>query len=167
MIERKWAIPNRWTFKIKPIADLLREEMDGGIWVDLFAGEHSPANITNDLNLERPTMYHMDAIDFLRTFEDDSVDGVLYDPPYSQRQVKECYDGIQGGLKWDGRMTFWSESKNEVARIVKPTGKVICFGWNSMGLGEKRGFKMQRILLVPHGGSRNDTICTVEVKQDG
>lgn len=167
MIERKWAMPNRWTFKIKPIADLLREEMDGGIWVDPFAGEHSPANITNDLNLERPTMYHMDAIDFLRTFEDDSVDGVLYDPPYSQRQVKECYDGIQGGLKWDGRMTFWSESKNEVARIVKPTGKVICFGWNSMGLGEKRGFKMQRILLVPHGGSRNDTICTVEVKQDG
>lgn len=167
MIERKWAIPNRWTFKNKPIADLLREEMDGGIWVDPFAGEHSPANITNDLNLERPTMYHMDAIDFLRTFEDDSVDGVLYDPPYSQRQVKECYDGIQGGLKWDGRMTFWSESKNEVARIVKPTGKVICFGWNSMGLGEKRGFKMQRILLVPHGGSRNDTICTVEVKQDG
>lgn len=160
-------MPNRWTFKIKPIADLLREEMDGGIWVDPFAGEHSPANITNDLNLERPTMYHMDAIDFLRTFEDDSVDGVLYDPPYSQRQVKECYDGIQGGLKWDGRMTFWSESKNEVARIVKPTGKVICFGWNSMGLGEKRGFKMQRILLVPHGGSRNDTICTVEVKQDG
>lgn len=167
MIERKWAMPNRWTFKIKPIADLLREEMDGGIWVDPFAGEHSPANITNDLNPERPTMYHMDAIDFLRTFEDDSVDGVLYDPPYSQRQVKECYDGIQGGLKWDGRMTFWSESKNEVARIVKPTGKVICFGWNSMGLGEKRGFKMQRILLVPHGGSRNDTICTVEVKQDG
>lgn len=167
MIERKWAMPNRWTFKIKPIADLLREEMDGGIWVDPFAGEHSPANITNDLNPERPTMYHMDAIDFLRTFEDDSVDGVLYDPPYSQRQVKECYDGIQGGLKWDGRMTFWSESKNEVARIVKSTGKVICFGWNSMGLGEKRGFKMQRILLVPHGGSRNDTICTVEVKQDG
>ena len=125
MIERKWAMPNRWTFKIKPIADLLREEMDGGIWVDPFAGEHSPANITNDLNPERPTMYHMDAIDFLRTFEDNSVDGVLYDPPYSQRQVKECYDGIQGGLKWDGRMTFWSESKNEVARIVKPTGKVI------------------------------------------
>ena len=24
--------------------------------------------------------------------------------------------------------------------------------------------KMKRILLVPHGGSRNDTICTVEVK---
>jgi hypothetical protein len=24
---------------------------------------------------------------------------------------------------------------------------------------------MSRILLVPHGGSKNDTICTVEVKE--
>ena len=166
IIERKWAMPNKWTFQIKPIAELLKEEMTGGIWIDPFAGEHSPASITNDLNPDRPTMYHMDAIDFLRTFEDGSVDGVLYDPPYSQRQVKECYDGIQGGLKWDGRMTFWSESKKEVARIVKPSGKVICFGWNSMGIGMKRGFEMIRVLLVPHGGSRNDTICTVERKTE-
>lgn len=91
---------------------------------------------------------------------------MLYDPPYSQRQVKECYDGIQGGLKWDGRTTFWSETKNEAARILRPGGKVICFGWTSMGLGAKRGFTMQRILLVPHGGTRNDTICTVEVKEE-
>ena len=61
-------------------------------------------------------------------------------------------------------MTFWSKTKDEIARITKPRGKVICFGWNSMGLGIKRGFKMNRILLVPHGGSRNDTICTVEIK---
>lgn len=166
-IERKWAMPNKWTFLIKPIAELLKEEMIGGVWIDPFAGEHSPADITNDLNPERPTSYHMDAIDFLRTFADGSVDGVLYDPPYSQRQVKECYDGVQGGLKWDGRMTFWSKTKEEVARIVKPGGKVICFGWNSMGIGKNRGFEMTRVLLVPHGGSRNDTICTVEVKNDG
>ena len=90
---------------------------------------------------------------------------VLYDPPYSQRQVKECYDGI-GIDGWDGRMTFWSEAKNEIARIVKPGGKVICFGWNSMGCGAKRGFSMERVLIVPHGGSRNDTICTVEIKKE-
>ena len=33
-----------------------------------------------------------------------------------------------------------------------------------MGVGIKRGFEMTRILLVPHGGNKNDTICTVEVK---
>lgn len=163
-IERVWAMPNKWTFTIKPIAKMIAEEMQGGVWIDPFAGEHSPASITNDLNPERKTTFHMDALEFLQTFHDNSVDGVLYDPPYSPRQVKECYDDI-GNLKWDGRMTFWSDTKNEVARILKPNGKVICFGWNSMGLGLNRGFEMHRILLVPHGGSRNDTICTVEVKK--
>lgn len=164
IIERKWSMPNKWTFQIKPISDLLKEEMKEGLWIDPFAGEHSPAQITNDLNPDRPTDYHLEALTFLKSFPDESVDGVLYDPPYSQRQVKECYDGISGSLKWDGRMTFWSKTKDEIARIIKPRGKVICFGWNSMGLGIKRGFKMNRILLVPHGGSRNDTICTVEIK---
>lgn len=163
-IKRIWAMPNKWTFKIKPISDLLGEEVRSGVWVDPFAGEHSPASITNDINPDRPTTYHMDALDFLRGIPSASADGVLYDPPYSPRQVKECYDGI-GGLSWDGRMSFWSDTKNEVARILKPGGKAICFGWNSMGLGKKRGFKMTKILLVPHGGSRNDTICTVEVKE--
>ena len=42
--------------------------------------------------------------------------------------------------------------------------KVITFGWNSGGIGKKYGFEIIRILLVPHGGWHNDTICTVEVK---
>lgn len=164
LIERTWAMPNKWTFLIPPIQKLLEEELTEGLWIDPYAGENSPANITNDLNPQRPTDYHMDAIEFLKMFDDESVDGVLYDPPYSPRQVKEVYDGI-GIEGWDGRVNFWSDAKNEIARIVKPCGKVICFGWNSMGIGKSRGFIMERILLVPHGGSRNDTICTVEIKQ--
>src|SRR5690606_3106111 len=156
-------MPNKWTFTIKPIRDLLAEELTDGSWIDPFAGENSPATITNDLNPIRPTDYHLNAIDFLRMFDDESVDGVLFDPPYSPRQVKECYDSI-GIENWDGRVNFWSDCKNEIARIVKPQGKVICFGWNSMGIGKKRGFTMDRILLVPHGGNKNDTICVVEHK---
>ena len=63
-------------------------------------------------------------------------------------------------------MKYWADCKNEIARILRVGGKVICFGWNSMGLGKNRGFEMQRILLVPHGGSKNDTIVTVEQKLD-
>ena len=163
LIERKWAMPSKHTFLIKPIAELIKSEMTVGTWVDPFAGHNSPASIRNDLNLQIEAEYHMDALEFLKTFPDDSVDGVFFDPPYSQRQVKECYEGIDGGIKWDGRMTFWSNAKNEVARIVRCGGKVMCFGWNSMGIGKSRGFRMERILLVPHGGSKNDTIVTVEV----
>lgn len=169
IIERKWAMPNRWTFCIKPVKELLDQELDGGLWIDPFAGLYSPATIKNDLNPDTPADYHLDAQDFLKLFKDGSVDGVLCDPPYSPRQVRECYDGIAGGLKWDGRCNFWSDMKNECARVLRPGGKAICFGWNSMGLGINRGFAMQKILLIPHGGSKNDTICTVEVKmaQDG
>lgn len=167
-IERIWCMPNKWTFKIKPISILLKEEMnlEKELWIDPFAGENSPAQITNDLNFNKNTIYHLDALEFLKQFKSNSVDGVLYDPPYSPRQVKECYENIDGNIKWDGKSTFWSETKNEIARILKPNGKVICFGWNSMGLGKNRGFEMKRILLVPHGGTRNDTICTVEIKID-
>ena len=165
IIERKWAMPNKWTFQIKPIKQLLYEEIGSGVWIDPFAGQNSPASITNDLNPDAPTTHHMDALEFLRTFDDESVDGILYDPPYSPRQVKECYENMNGDIQWDGRTNFWSDTKNECSRILKHGGKVICFGWNSMGLGKNRGCEMNRILLVPHGGIHNDTICTVEVKR--
>ena len=163
-IERIWAMPNKWTFLIQPIKILLKEEMTQGLWVDPFAGMNSPAAITNDLNPDRKTTYHMDALDFLKMFDDESVDGVLYDPPYSPRQVKECYNSIDGNIQLDGKTNFWSDTKDEVARIVRPGGKVLCFGWNSMGIGMNRSFKMNRVLIIPHGGTRNDTICTVETK---
>ena len=159
--KRKWEMPNRYTFKIKCVDALLNEEMNGGIWVDPFAGMYSPARVTNDLNPNARAIFHMDALEFLKAQPTAHYDGVLYDPPYSQRQVRECYDRI-GIERWDGRMTFWSNTKNECARIIKPGGKAICCGWNSMGLGKGRGFEMTRILLVAHGGSRNDTIVTVE-----
>ena len=109
----------------------------------------------------------MDALDFLRMFEDESVDGVLYDPPYSNRQVSEVYKGV--GLPVTNettQSTFWSRQKKEIARILKPGGKVISFGWNSGGVGKKRNFEILRVLLVPHGGHHNDTIVTVEVKKE-
>ena len=35
------------------------------------------ASVTNDLNMAYDTDYHMDALDFLKMFDDSSVDGVL------------------------------------------------------------------------------------------
>ena len=160
-------MPSRWTFTIKPIKELLKEELTIGIWIDPFAGANSPASITNDLRENMPTKYHIDALDFLKSYGSNSIDGVLFDPPYSITQAKECYDGY-GMDKLNTKptsMKYWAECKNHIARIIKPKGKVICFGWNSMGCGINRGFVMSRILLVPHGGSKNDTICTVEIKK--
>ncbi len=99
-IERKWAMPSAWTFTIKPIKELLEEEVRDGIWIDPFAGKNSPAGITNDLNTEIDTTYHMDAIEFLKSLPSEYADGILLDPPYSLRQVSEHYK--QAGIKITG-----------------------------------------------------------------
>ena len=168
-INRIWAMPNKWTFTIKPISQLLTEEVCSGLWIDPFCGMHSPASIRNDLNPKiDEAQTHLDALEFLTTAESDYYDGVIFDPPYSITQAKQCYEGF-GMDKLNIKptsMKYWSSCKNEVARILKPGGKAICFGWNSMGLGINRRFYMTRILLVPHGGSKNDTIVTVEIKLD-
>jgi len=61
-------------------------------------------------------------------------------------------------------MGYWSGCKNEIARILKAGGRCISFGWNSNGIGKNRGFRIDEILICAHGGSKNDTICTVETK---
>ena len=165
-IERIWSMPNKNTFEIPPIKTLLKEEVDTSkYWIDPFANRNKIASVTNDLNREYDTSFHLDALDFLKIFADASVDGVLYDPPYSPRQVSECYRGVGYTVTQDTtRASFWGNHKREISRIVKIGGKVITFGWNSGGIGYKYGFEIERILLVPHGGWHNDTICTVEVK---
>ena len=166
-INRVWAMPNKNTFIILPIKELLsRYVVKNKIWIDAFANESKIASITNDLNPEYDTDYHLDALEFFKTFKDNSVDGVLYDPPYSITQAAQCYKSY-GKEKLEtnvSNMGYWGEIKNQIARILKQDGIAISFGWSSNGIGKNRGFEFLEILLIPHGGSKNDTIVTVEKK---
>lgn len=171
IISRVWSMPNSRTFSVKPIGELIHRYTDsvrnrGGKILDPFANDNRFGNITNDLDPRYDTDYHMDATEFLRMFEDSSIDAVLYDPPYSPRQVSECYKSLNMAVNMKTtQASYWSEQKKEIARIVRPCGIVITCGWNSGGIGEKYGFEIQEILLVPHGGWHNDTIVTVDRKR--
>lgn len=167
IINRQFAMPNGNTFQIKPIKALIEKYIKGKeVIVGPFANSNKFATITNDLDSQYDTTYHMDALDFLKTLEDNSVDVVLWDPPYSPRQVAECYKkfGMTVTIETT-QSSYWSKQRKEIARIVKPGGYVLSFAWNSTGIGDKYGFEHIEILLVPHGGQHNDTICTVEQKQ--
>ena len=159
-------MPNKWTFTIKPIKELLAEELGTGDWADPFAGYNSPAYFTNDLNPDAKAKFHMDALAFLRKLETGAFHGVLFDPPYSISQAAECYKsyGKEKLVINVANMGYWAACKDEVARILRPGGKAIVFGWSTNGIGKGRGFEMTRILIVPHGGSKNDTLVTVEKK---
>lgn len=166
-IQKTWAMPNSKTFTIKPIKQFVEAEVNkGGVIVDPFANECKYGTIRNDLNPEFDTDYHMDALQFLQSLDDESADLVLYDPPYSISQASEMYKSY-GKEKLEinvANMRYWAECKNNVARILKPNGRVICCGWNTNGLGKGRGFEMTSILIVSHGGSKNDTLVTLEYK---
>jgi hypothetical protein len=161
-IERIWEMPNKHTFKMKCVKALLAEEMEGR-WLDPFSGLYSPATVRNDADESKEAEYHMDGLDFLKA-DDPFIEtaGVLFDPPYSVEQALRKYKPKQNGTA--GRAEYWARCKDEIARIVKPGGKAICFGWDSNGIGANRGFQLNRILLICHGACHNDTIVTVERK---
>jgi len=165
-IHREWAMPNSNTYQIKPISKLLNRYVTPELFsIDPFANESKVAKITNDLDTHYKTDYHLDALDFLKIWGNDSIDLVLFDPPYSPRQVAECYKKLGQTVNFKTtQSTFWTKLKNQIASIVKPNGIVISFGWNSNGIGKTLGFEMIELLIVAHGGPHNDTIVTVERK---
>jgi len=164
LINRVWAMPSRHTFTIKPIAKLLSKYVGSGEgWVDPFAGENSPAQITNDLNPDKPATFHLHAKEFAGQLRG-KYKGVLFDPPYSLRQVKECYDKIGVKLFQEDTQHFPQNVKQLLTPKIEDNGIVITFGWNSQGFGKNLGLELIEVLMVPHGRGHNDTIVTVERK---
>jgi hypothetical protein len=115
------------------------------------------------LNPERPTKFHLHAKEFAEGLTG-LYKGVLFDPPYSLRQVKECYDKIGVKLFQEDTQRFPQNVKEHISPKIIKGGHAISFGWNSQGFGKKQGFEIIEILIVPHGRSHNDTIVTVERK---
>ncbi|MFQ5788615.1 MAG: site-specific DNA-methyltransferase, partial [Thermodesulfobacteriota bacterium] len=114
-IERVWAMPNKRTFQIPPIKKLIKDEIpDNYEVIDPF-----------------PFEYFEDATDYLKRVP--SFHYGLFDPPYSPRQLKECY---KGKGEYDTKASTWSNWKDLMAEKV--TKKCISFGWNTCGLGKKR-----------------------------
>ena len=169
IINRVWSMPNSNTFSIKPIYELICKYIDmlpkEHTIIDPFANSNKFGTITNDLDPQYDTDYHMDATDFLSVLEDDMVDMVLYDPPFSSRQVAECYKSLGKTVNMETtQASYWAKQKEQISRIVKYNGIFVTCGWNSGGVGKKYGFEIEEILLVPHGGWHNDTIVVVERK---
>lgn len=166
IINREKSQPSAKTFSIKPIGELLlRYVKDGKDWIDPYAGWLSPAEITNDHNPERTATYHMEAKEFAEMLPRNDYAGVLFDPPYSYRQVSEHYKNIgKKATQKDTCTQFYNRAMNPLADKIKKGGFAISFGWNTNAFGKNRGFEIVEILIVAHGGHHNDTLVTIERK---
>ena len=158
-LSRYWVMPSAWTFSMSPVKKIFSIYGVGPGYVDPFSGENSPAEFTNDIE-RRGNKSQLDGLEFLKTFEDNSVCGALFDPPYSVEQCLRKYTSKYKGTA--GRTEYRARCKDEISRIVKPGGISISFGWSSVGIGKVGNFEIIEIVLLCHGGGHPDTIITIE-----
>lgn len=166
-IEYHYSPPNHQTFKIKPIKKLLQKHinLNHQLVIDPFSNRnHGFSTYTNDLNPTSQTTHNLEASEFLSLFKPRSIDVILFDPPYSLRQLKECYNNVGLSLTQNDTQHYWSNLKNQMSNLLKSGGKIFSFGWSSVGLGKNRNFTKKEIHIICHGGNHNDTIITIEQK---
>lgn len=161
---REWAMPSQNTFSIPPIEEFIgRYITKQSVIVDPFSGTSTLGTYRNDLGYGG-----LEAADYLDQLLLDGVkaDVVLLDPPYSPRQMSECYKsvGLKVGMAGTQNARLYKDSKTRLTQLLKSGGYALTFGWNSAGFGKNLGFEVIEIMLVAHGGAHNDTICVAEQK---
>jgi hypothetical protein len=164
---RHWAMPSSETFSIGPIEGFVKSYlMQSKFSVDPFARNKRWATHTNDLNPETAAEHHLEAGEFLSMLAAKGVkaDLFLFDPPYSPRQLKECYDGIGRKIQMEDGQTARLRSvwRDLAMPILTPDAVVLSFGWNTVGFGRGLGFEIEHIMLICHGADHNNTICMAE-----
>lgn len=166
---RQWAMPSADTFDIPPIREFVKKYLrDSKVSIDPFARNKRWATYTNDLNPETAAEWHRRAVVFLRWLRMRGVkaDLIIFDPPYTLHQVKQCYESI--GLPFmlnDAQQAgVWSKEKALCYDLLEPDGVFLHFGYHSNGMGKGRDMHIEEMLIVAHGRNHNDTICTAERK---
>ncbi len=169
--DRVFATPSMNTFDIPPIAGFVQKYLlKSKISIDPFARNVRWATHTNDLNPGAAADHHMDAQDFCIMLKGQGVraDLGIFDPPYSPRQISECYAGIGKKVTIEDTqmVNIRRGAKNALSDLITEGGIILSFGWNTAGIGEQRGFEIIEILIVCHGGWHNDTLCMAEQRKE-
>lgn len=164
---RTWAMPNKDTFDVPPIGAFVQSYLaNSSVSIDPFSRNKRWATHTNDLDPSTTAEHHMDAEAFLLTLAGRGVkaDLVIFDPPYSPRQISECYKsiGLEVGMKETQSALLYQRVRDAIVPLCTDSAIVLSFGWNSVGMGKRHGFEQIEIQLCCHGGAHNDTICLAE-----
>lgn len=156
-------MPSADTFSVQPIREFVLRYLTPDS-CDPFARNCELATDRNDLNPATKAQSHMEAREWLSSLaaQGKRYTSVLFDPPYSPRQISEAYQavGLEVGSEQTQNARLYRECRDHIAKLVPVGGHVLSFGWNSTGMG--RGFEPVELLLVCHGGAHNDTICLAE-----
>ena len=127
-----------------------------------------PNCITNDLNSEFNTDFNLEFKEFAKVLQGShhTIDFLLFDPPYSLRQLKDCYDGIGKDLDLWQTQNMWKDGKDMLATIMPVGSYAISLGWTTSGFGKSRGFEKKEVHVFEQAAreDRYSLLLTVERK---
>lgn len=148
--------PKRYTFQQPKLKEWTEKWCRGKV-LNLFAGitKLNTDEFRVDMDKSVPADWYGDAFEFVKTTKL-KFDTIVLDPPYNLRKSREKYGG-----RYIGSFT---KIKNELSRILNEDGRIIHYGYDSVGMSKSRGFEKIAVCLVCHNGDHNDTICLVERK---
>jgi len=155
--------PKRYTFEQPKLKEWLESWCEGTV-LNLFAGTtllKVAKEVRVDIGEEAVADYYMDAFSFVTMWANEKrtlFDTIVLDPPYSLRKSREKYEGRSIGS--------FTKIKNVLPSILKPGGRIITFGYDSVGMSKSRGFTKLAICLVCHNGDHDDTVSVVEEKDE-
>lgn len=129
-------MPSCDTLSIKPFKNIFHKYAFGKT-VDPFARDCELCEFTNDLSKETKAKAHLKADEFLRQLE--GMNFVVFDPPYSLRQVKEIYQSVGVGFthKDSQNSIRWTIERDIIAAKQKAGDIVASFGWTTTCMGKK------------------------------
>jgi len=160
----QWAMPNKWTFQMKPILAFVEKELFKHTSVLIpFGGmkrwPQHPGMTYIDIEEGRPKPYLLeDCRDVMQelTKQGKKYSLIISDPPFSMFQAVHSY----GNTKMQD-ITYVRQLYDQ---LLLPGGIIIHCGFNSTGMGITRGYQKQELLVVNCGGSHNDFLILKEKK---
>lgn len=159
-----WAMPNKWTFQMKPIKEFVEKEIFKHKQILIpFAGQQrweAHTGITYiDIEADRPFPYlHGDCREVMKGLVQSGMkyDCIISDPPFSFFQAVHSYG--------NEKLQDITYCKRLYDKLLKPGGIIIHCGFNSTGMGLKMRYKKIELLVVNCGGSHNDFLILKERK---
>lgn len=165
--ERRHGPLNHATFEIPVVSKLLDRYLPHPRmprWADPFARDSDRAELRNDFDPATRAPVHMDAQAFVRALPY-RLEGALFDPPYSYRQITEHYRAVgRSATALDTSSNFYVRVRVPLCAKIRVGGLFIAFGWNTTGPGDGDRWELLELLDVAHGSHHNDTLVTVWTK---
>lgn len=167
--------PSKWTFQSDKIRGWVTAEDDGRAWwrgrvlnacagrtklaeyVDVAASNHVTEIVRNDVDESIDADHHYDVCDIATHLDAHSFDTIVFDPPYSEYQANEHYDGQQVGRV--------AAAKRQFHRLLAPGGRVIQFGYTTTCMPRALRYERRAVAVFNTLGQQNDILGTVDERE--